>query len=77
MSKGYFIGLDDKTTCGGKVLDGDNRVTTFGLLHACEGDRVSCGKDGGTYRIRGWHCPYREPWQACGWHAGQFQRLPL
>ena len=53
MSKGYFIGLDDKTTCGGKVLDGDNRVTMFGLLHACEGDRVSCGKDGGTYRIRG------------------------
>ena len=41
MSKGYFIGLDDKTTCGGKVLDGDNRVTMFGLLHACEGDRVA------------------------------------
>ena len=53
MSDGYFIGLGDKTTCGGKVLDGDARINMFGLLHACEGDRVSCGKDGKTYRIVG------------------------
>lgn len=53
MSAGYFIGLGDKTTCGGKVLEGDNRINIFGLPHACAGDRVSCGKDGKTYQIVG------------------------
>lgn len=53
MSVGYFIGLGDKTTCGGEVLDGDKRVNIHGLLHACEGDRVTCGKDGQTYKIVG------------------------
>lgn len=53
MSDGYFIGLGDKTTCGGKVLDGDPRVNLYGLLHACEGDRVTCGKNGETYKILG------------------------
>ncbi|VCU64039.1 MULTISPECIES: PAAR domain-containing protein [Pseudomonas] len=53
MSDGYFIGLGDLTTCGGKVLDGDNRINIFGVLHACAGDRVTCGKDGKTYRIVG------------------------
>ncbi|KAA6172534.1 PAAR domain-containing protein, partial [Pseudomonas marginalis] len=53
MTDGYLIGLGDKTTCGGKVLDGDDRINIFGLLHACAGDRVSCGKDGKTYRIVG------------------------
>ncbi|VVO89212.1 hypothetical protein PS862_02248 [Pseudomonas fluorescens] len=53
MNEGYFIGLNDKTTCGGKVLDGDTRVMMYGLAHAREGDRVTCGKDGETYRIVG------------------------
>ena len=53
MSVGYFIGLGDKTTCGGEVLDGDKRVNIHGLFHACEGDRVTCGKDGQTYKIVG------------------------
>ena len=53
MSVGYFIGLGDKTTCGGEVLDGDKRINIHGLLHACEGDRVTCGKDGQTYKIVG------------------------
>lgn len=53
MTDGYFIGLGDKTTCGGKVLDGDPRVNIYGLLHARTGDRVSCGKDGKNYRIVG------------------------
>lgn len=53
MKEGYFIGLGDKTTCGGKVLDGNSGVNMFGLLHAREGDRVSCGRDGKTYQIRG------------------------
>ncbi len=53
MSDGYFIGLGDKTTCGGEVLEGDDRINIFGVLHSCEGDQVSCGKDGKTYRIVG------------------------
>ena len=53
MNEGYFIGLNDKTTCGGKVLDGDTRVMMYGLAHAREGDRVTCGEDGETYRIVG------------------------
>lgn len=53
MADGYFIVLGDKTTCGGEVLDGDTRVMMFGFAHAREGDRVSCGEDGETYRIVG------------------------
>jgi uncharacterized Zn-binding protein involved in type VI secretion len=53
MSKGYFIGLSDKTTCGGNVLDGDTRIMLYGVAHAREGDRVSCGKDGKIYQIVG------------------------
>lgn len=53
MTIGYFIGEGDKTTCGGKVLDGDNSVNMYGIAHAREGDRVSCGKDGNTYIIVG------------------------
>ena len=53
MKEGYFIGLGDHTTCGGQVLTGDDRVTLFGLLHAREGDLVSCGRHGGIYQIVG------------------------
>jgi uncharacterized Zn-binding protein involved in type VI secretion len=53
VSKGYYIGLDDKTTCGGKVLDGDTRIMMYGIAHARDGDRVTCGKDGKTYKIVG------------------------
>lgn len=53
MSEGFFIGKGNKTTCGGEVLDGDPRVNIMGLLHACAGDRVTCGVDGKTYRIVG------------------------
>ncbi len=53
MREGHFIGLNDRTTCGGKVLDGDTRIMMFGIAHARDGDRVTCGKDGKTYRIVG------------------------
>ena len=53
MNEGHFIGLKDMTTCGGVVLDGDIRIMLYGLAHAREGDRVTCGKDGKTYRIVG------------------------
>ncbi|VVP98558.1 hypothetical protein PS914_03831 [Pseudomonas fluorescens] len=53
MPEGHFIRQDDKTTCGGKVLEADTRVTMFGIAHAREGDRVSCGKDNKIYIIMG------------------------
>ena len=53
MAEGHFIRLGDKTTCGGKVKDADTRVMLYGLAHACEGDPVTCGVDGQTYKIEG------------------------
>lgn len=53
MAVGHFIRLGDKTTCGGSVLEADSRVMMFGIAHAREGDRVTCGKDGKVYRILG------------------------
>ncbi|MCK6189634.1 PAAR domain-containing protein, partial [Pseudomonas sp. EYE_354] len=53
MREGYCIGPGDKTTRGGTVLDGDPRVNIYGLLHACEGDQVTCGKHKGIYKILG------------------------
>ncbi|KRP71056.1 hypothetical protein TX23_16830 [Pseudomonas paralactis] len=53
MSVGYFIRQGDKTSCGGQVLDGDHRTHMHGSLRACEGDPVTCGKDGQTYKILG------------------------
>ncbi|XXE69033.1 PAAR domain-containing protein [Pseudomonas sp. R1-6] len=53
MGKGYYIRLGDQTTCGGKVMDGDGHNRMNGIARAREGDPVSCGKDGKTYRIVG------------------------
>ncbi|WP_223591838.1 PAAR domain-containing protein [Pseudomonas sp. A-R-19] len=53
MAKGYFIREGDKTTCGGKVLEGDTHIMMFGFAHARDGDRVSCGKDNKSYVIAG------------------------
>jgi len=46
MIEGYLIDLSDKTTCGGEVLDGDKRINMYGLLHTCEGVRVTVGRMG-------------------------------
>lgn len=53
MAKGHFIRLGDKTTCGGEVKEADTRIMMFGFAHAREGDQVTCGVDGKTYRIEG------------------------
>lgn len=34
MNEGHFIGLHDKTSCGGTVLDGHDGIIMFGILHA-------------------------------------------
>ncbi|MDO7925990.1 DUF2235 domain-containing protein [Pseudomonas sp. KFB-139] len=53
MEKGHFIGLGDQTTCGGRVLEGDHRLSMCGLARSRTGDRVTCGASGKTYRITG------------------------
>lgn len=53
MATGYFIRLGDKTSCGGEVIEGDNLVNMFGSAHAREGDRVTCGKHPGIFKIMG------------------------
>lgn len=53
MADGYYIGPGDKTSCGGTVLEGEDCFSLYGLAHAREGDRVTCGKDGKTYQILG------------------------
>ena len=53
MAVGYFIRSGDKTSCGGTVLEGDHRLTMFGIAHAREGDKVSCGRSSQIYRILG------------------------
>ncbi|MGO2258368.1 MAG: PAAR domain-containing protein [Hafnia alvei] len=53
MSTGRFIVMGDKTTCGGVVIEGDPNQTIMGKPTACEGHKVTCGKDGKVYVITG------------------------
>ncbi|MGV8920088.1 MAG: polymorphic toxin type 44 domain-containing protein [Pseudomonas sp.] len=53
MAIGYFIRSGDRTTCGGTVLEGDDRVIMAGLPQSCEGHAVTCGKDNKVYVILG------------------------
>lgn len=53
MARGYILHMYDPTTCGGRVLEGASNRRTNGISVARMGDRVSCGKDGNTYRIVG------------------------
>ncbi|MCY1398033.1 hypothetical protein D9M71_130590 [compost metagenome] len=53
MAIGYYIGLGDKTACGGQVLEGDRGISWDGVIHALEGHLVSCAKDGKAYQIYG------------------------
>jgi len=50
---GFFIRRGDKTSCGGTVTGSDSLITMFGIRHAREGDSVTCGVTGLTYRIKG------------------------
>jgi len=52
MAKGYFIHMNDPTSCGGRVISGSSRKTN-GVPVARMMDLVTCGKHGGTWRIIG------------------------
>ncbi|CRG52266.1 PAAR domain-containing protein [Yersinia wautersii] len=56
MAKGYYLGVGDKTTCGGVITEGDATHVLMGKAVAREQDRVTCGKHPGTYIIIG-HVP--------------------
>lgn len=53
MATGYYIRLHDKTRCGGFVMEATSSMGLHGLEQSREGDAVSCGVDGKTYRIEG------------------------
>ncbi|HDR2841978.1 TPA: S-type pyocin domain-containing protein [Enterobacter sichuanensis] len=53
MARGYILHMYDPTTCGGSVLEGAPNRRTNGTSVARMGDKVTCGKDGNTYRIVG------------------------
>lgn len=53
MAIGYFLCVGDKTTCGGKILTGDQTFSWLGVAGARQGDMVSCGNHPGTYVICG------------------------
>jgi hypothetical protein len=56
MARGYYLVVEDETTCGGIIIEGDTTHTLFGRAVAREEDRVTCGKHPGTYYIIG-HIP--------------------
>ncbi len=53
MAIGYFIRRDDRTSCGGIVIDAHASVSMENIGHSLEGDTVTCGVDGKAYRIVG------------------------
>ncbi|WP_241602510.1 S-type pyocin domain-containing protein [Rosenbergiella nectarea] len=50
---GFYLRVGDPTTCGGKILTGDQTLSWYGVAGAREGDAVSCGQSPGTYKILG------------------------
>jgi hypothetical protein len=56
MAKGHYLVIQDKTTCGGIITEGDITHTLFGRAIAREQDRVTCGKFPGMFIIVG-HIP--------------------
>ena len=50
---GFYLRVGDPTTCGGKILTGDETLRWYGVAGAREGDAVSCGKHRGMYKIVG------------------------
>ncbi|MDY9341605.1 PAAR domain-containing protein, partial [Escherichia coli] len=44
MGRGYFLVRGDKTTCGGKIIEGADDHTIMGIPQARDMDRVTCGR---------------------------------
>jgi len=52
-AKGYYLFRDDRTVCGGVIIEGWSDHQHFDKDMACEGHKVTCGKHEGRYRICG------------------------
>lgn len=53
MAKGIVLCQGDRTSCGGKITAGSAQGFNLNKPQAQEGDPVTCGKDGKTYKIIG------------------------
>jgi len=53
MERGHCLRVNDKTTCGGLILEGCHGAVLEGSPMAREGDSVSCGMDQKSYPIVG------------------------
>lgn len=53
MATGIVLCQGDRTSCGGRIVVGSALGIAFGKPIAKEGDPVTCGKDGNTYKIIG------------------------
>lgn len=53
MAKGYYLVLGDKTTCGGRIIEGATDHLLFGKPQARDGDKVICGQHPGIYVVAG------------------------
>ncbi|WP_116341881.1 PAAR domain-containing protein [Enterobacter cloacae] len=53
MATGIVLCQGDRTSCGGRIVVGSALGCAFGKPIAKEGDPVTCGKDGNTYKIIG------------------------
>ena len=51
MGTGYFLVRGDKTTCGGKIIEGADDHTIMGIPQARDMDRVTCGRYPGMFII--------------------------
>lgn len=49
MGRGYFLVRGDKTTCGGKIIEGADDHTIMGIPQARDMDRVTCGRYPGMF----------------------------
>ncbi|MEA9392896.1 PAAR domain-containing protein, partial [Acerihabitans sp. TG2] len=55
MAIGYWIVKGDKTSCGGRVLEGMQERRFADNPVAVNGSKVSCGKHPGNYYVAGGH----------------------
>ena len=53
MATGFYLVLGDRTTCGGRIIEGATDHLLFGKPLARDRDRVICGQHPGIYRIAG------------------------
>ncbi|MFK8257759.1 PAAR domain-containing protein [Erwinia sp. AnSW2-5] len=53
MAKGYYLVQGDKTTCGGRIIEGATDHTLFSKAVARERDKVTCGQHPGIFMIAG------------------------